>query len=121
MTSRRTGKVGTGFAALTITAVVFLVGSALATGFEPVLPAQPDPAASNPQITVTPSDNLTDGQVVSVDGRRFGFNSTGVLRQCTKDLLVWGPETPFTSGRNGNFGGHRRPAQHAAELLPERA
>lgn len=87
-----------------------LIGTALATDFEPVLPAAPDPAAFDPQITVTPSESLVDGQVVTVDGRRFGFNSSGVLRECTLDRSLCGPETPFTSGRNGAFGPFDNPA-----------
>ncbi len=93
-----------------VVTLVCLGGAAFATSFEPVLPASPDPAAFDPQLTVTPSDNLVDGQVVSVDGKRFGADADGVLRECTRDLALCSPQqTPFTSGRNAAFGPHGNP------------
>src|SRR5919205_1252667 len=94
------------FVAVLVAVTVALVGTALATEFEPTLPTDPsNPAFFDPQINVTPSDNLADGQVVSVDGRHFGTDQTGVLRECTDDLTVCSSDsTPFTTGRNGNFG-----------------
>lgn len=87
------------------------VGTALANSFEPVLPTDPsNPAFFDPQVNVLPSDNLTDGQVVSVDGTGFGANQSGIIRQCTEDRSACSAATtPFTTGRNGNFGPFNNP------------
>lgn len=101
------------FVTVLIAVFVALVGTALASTFEPTLPTDPsNPAFFDPQINVTPSDSLTDGQVVSVDGKGFGANTTGVLRQCTRDRSACsGETTAFTTGRNGNFGPFNNPVQ----------
>ncbi|MGI8983919.1 MAG: hypothetical protein ACR2HM_05225 [Acidimicrobiales bacterium] len=85
--------------------LVGVVGAAFADSYEPVLPPFPDPRFIDPQLLVTPSDNLASGQTVSVTGRRFGADATGgTLRQCTTDLsLCEAPTGSFTTGSNGEF------------------
>ena len=90
------------FAVMVVAILVAVVGSAFADTYEPLDPPAPFP---NPLLLVTPDDNLTDGQVVQVNGRRFGGNVTnGVLRQCTADRMHCSGElTPFTTGRTAEF------------------
>jgi hypothetical protein len=99
------------FVAVLVALTFALVGTALATTFEPVLPTDPsNPAFFDPQVNVTPSDSLADGQVVSVDGTGFGGNQSGIIRQCTEDRGACSASTtPFTTGRNGNFGPFNNP------------
>lgn len=103
MTTRKAR--GNLFAGVFVTLSVALVGTAFGTGFEPA-----NAPIFDPKLIVTPSDGLTDGQVVSVDGMGFGGDQTGVLRQCTEDRSACSATTtPFTSGRNGQFGPFQNP------------
>ena len=91
--------------ALVLVVVLGWAAGASADTYEPVNPPFPDPHFLDPQMQVTPSDDLVNGQTVQVTGRYFGANTTdGVLRQCTFDLtLCKGATVPFTTGSNGEF------------------
>ena len=103
--TRRNARRRPAFLVFVIAALVGVVGAAFADSYEPVLPPFPDPRFTDPQLLVTPSDNLVSGQTVQVTGRRFGANTTGgTLQQCTADLtLCESPTGSFTTGSNGEF------------------
>jgi hypothetical protein len=90
---------------LIVLLVLGIGGAASADDYEPVNPSFPDPHYLDPQLKVTPSDALADGQTVMVTGQYFGMNDTnGVLRECTVDLSLCGPQSgSFTTGANGEF------------------
>ena len=94
-----------GFLALVVVLTLGMVGAASADDYEPVNPIFPDPHYLDPQVKITPSDALVDGQTVMVTGQYFGMNDTdGVLRQCTADLVQCDTQAgSFTTGVNGEF------------------
>jgi len=106
---RRTVRPGGPLALVLVVLVVLLTlgrpGGAVADDYEPVNPSFPDPHFLDPQLKVTPSDALADGQTVMVTGQYFGMNDTnGVLRQCTPDRSLCDAQSgSFTTGANGEF------------------
>ena len=73
---RMTGRMGSG---LFVVGVAMAVLIAVVPAFGDTPESGPDPSVT---LTVTPDDQLANGQTVTVTGTGFPPNSAGVIRQC---------------------------------------